>query len=126
MLWLGSGSFLLLKRSADGIEYTQAITSGRFFKMSGSPFLKGGDLLKGSVALVREQGQNFAILMVKDSVITDPSMREDMLAFGEQEFGVRTALMGERQHRTYGPDDIVRWLSSVYVEQLPWRDYSIN
>lgn len=82
--------------------------------------------MKGSLALVREQSQNFAILMVKDSVITDPSAREDVLAFGEQEFGVRTALMGEQQHRTYGPDDIVCWLSSVYVEQLPWRDYSIN
>lgn len=82
--------------------------------------------MKGSVALIREQGQDFAILMVKDSVIADSSAREDMLAFGEQEFGVRTALMGERQHRTYGPEDIVRWLSGIYVEELPWRDYSIN
>ena len=82
--------------------------------------------MKGSVALIREQGQDFAILMVKDGVIADPSLREDMIALGEHEFGVRTALMGERQHRTYGPDDIVRWLSSVSIAQLPWRDFSIN
>jgi hypothetical protein len=82
--------------------------------------------LKGSVALIQKQGQDFAILMVKDSVVTDPSLREEVIALGEHEFGVRTALMGERRHRTYGPDDIVRWLSSVYIEQLPWRDFSIN
>jgi hypothetical protein len=81
--------------------------------------------LKGKVALIREQGQDFAVLLVKDSVITNPAMRAEMMAFGEAEFGVRTALLGERG-RTWGPDDIVNWLGSVYVEQLPWREFTFR
>lgn len=82
--------------------------------------------MKGQVALVREQGQQFAVLLVQDHVITDPQLREEMLAFGAREFGVRVALIGERNLGTYGPDDIVRWLGSVYIEQLPWREFWMN
>jgi hypothetical protein len=81
--------------------------------------------MTGQVALVQEQGQNFAVLLVRPAVLTSPTRREEMMRFGEQEFGVRTALLGE-DGRTWGPDDIVRWLGGVYVEQLPWRQFSIN
>lgn len=81
--------------------------------------------MQGKVALVREQGQDFAVLLVKDHVLSSPALREDAMSFGESEFGVRTALVGE-QGRTWGPQDIVNWLSSVAVEQLPWRDFSLQ
>lgn len=64
------------------------------------------------------------ILLVKDRVIQDSNAREEMLGFAEREFGVRAALMGERNRQTYGPRDIVRWLEGVLFEQLPWREYS--
>lgn len=81
--------------------------------------------MDGEIALVHEQGQDFAILAVKTSVISNPSQREEMTAFGEREFGVRTALLAE-DGRSWGPRDIVDWLGGVFVEQLPWRRFSVN
>jgi hypothetical protein len=79
--------------------------------------------MKGMVALVREQGRNFAVMVVQDQVIDDPSLREEMMAFGETQWGVRTALVGETEHQTWGPSDIVGWLEGIYLEWLPWREY---
>jgi hypothetical protein len=81
--------------------------------------------VKGQVALVHEQGQDFAILLVKTSALRNPTQREELMAFGMREFGVRTALLGE-DGQTWGPADIVRWLEGVVVEQLPWRDFTRN
>ena len=44
----------------------------------------------------------------------------------QAQFGPRTAIMGERRHQTYGPDDIVRWLNGIHPAQLPWRDFTLN
>jgi hypothetical protein len=81
--------------------------------------------MKGEVALVHEQGQDFAILAVKSNVISSPQLREEMAAFGRQEFGVRTALLGENG-QTWGDKDIVNWLEGVLVEELPWREFSVG
>jgi hypothetical protein len=58
-------------------------------------------------------------------VITNPQERQEMTEFGRREFGVRTALLSE-DGRTWGDADIVDWLGSVFLEQLPWREFSIN
>jgi len=79
----------------------------------------------GKVALVREQGQDFAVLLVKDQVLNSPQTREDLLMFGQGQFGVRTALIGEHGG-TWGPTDIVDWLNSVAPEQLPWREFTVD
>jgi hypothetical protein len=81
--------------------------------------------MQGEVALIHEQGQDFAILAVKNNVISSPSLRQEMTAFGEQHFGVRTALLAE-DGRSWGPRDIVNWLEGVFTEQLPWRRFSID
>jgi hypothetical protein len=81
--------------------------------------------MSGEVALVKEQGQDFAILAVKNNVITNPTLREEMIAFGQREFGMRTALLAENG-RSWGPRDIVNWLQGVFVEQLPWRRFSVS
>lgn len=83
-------------------------------------------MMHGEVALVRERGQEFAVLAVRDSVINDPRQREEMRQFGEEQFGVRTALIGAEQGRTWGPGDIVRWLSNIHPAQLPWRAFTLN
>ncbi len=81
--------------------------------------------MQGRVAVVHEQGQDFAVLLVKEHVITSSALREEAMTFGEREFGARTALLDERG-QTCGPQDMVNWLSSIYVEQLPWRDFWIE
>ncbi len=80
--------------------------------------------MTGEVALVREQGQTFAVLAVKPHVVRSASERETMLAAGIEWFGVPTALLAE-DGRTWGPDDIVRWLQNVHVGRLPWRKFTV-
>lgn len=81
--------------------------------------------MRGQVALVREQGQDFAVVVVKDHVVRSPNERQQTIAWAEQEFGVRAVLMGEHGS-TWGDRDIVRWLENVPVEALPWREYTVN
>jgi hypothetical protein len=77
-------------------------------------------------APTREQGQDFVVVLVKDRVIHDPNERETLIQASQREFGLRAALMGERQRETYGPRDIVNWLDGIAFEQLPWREFSLN
>lgn len=77
------------------------------------------------MALVREQGQNFAVVVVADHVIQSVSEREQVSAFWAQELGCRVALFGARQHRTWGPRDIVTWLSGIDPRRLPWRQMNV-
>jgi hypothetical protein len=51
--------------------------------------------MTGEVALIREQGQTFAVLAVKPHVVRNPSEREALLATACGWFGVRTALLAE-------------------------------
>ena len=81
--------------------------------------------MRGTVAVVREQGQVFSVVAVKDSAL-NPGQREDTLQAAQTQFGPRTAIIGERRHQTYGPDDIVRWLHGVHPGQLPWREFTLN
>jgi hypothetical protein len=80
--------------------------------------------MQGEVALIEEQRQTFAVLAVKPYVIQNPTEREALTAAGQQWFGVRTALLAE-DGRTWGPNDIVRWLRNVQIDQLPWRSFSV-
>jgi hypothetical protein len=80
--------------------------------------------MTGEVALVREQGQTFAVLAVKPHVVSSPTERETVLRAARGRFGVRAALLAE-DGRTYGPNDIVRWLQNIHISQLPWRRFNV-
>lgn len=81
--------------------------------------------MRGQVALVHEQGQDFAVLAVRRNVIQDPEARSDLLQFCVSQFGVRGALLAE-DGRTWGPPDIINWLKNVPVAALPWRDLTVE
>lgn len=81
--------------------------------------------MRGQVALVQQQGQKFAVLAVKPSAIGDPQARDSLLRLCHTQFGVRSALLAE-DGRTWGPPDIVRWLSRVPAAALPWREFWIH
>jgi hypothetical protein len=78
-----------------------------------------------NVALVREQGVNFAVLAVKDHVVDSPTERETLVSQGAVWFGMPTVLIGERRHRIYGRPDIVRFLRNVQPSRLPWRQMTV-
>lgn len=79
--------------------------------------------MKGTVAIVREQGQTFSVVAVKDSAL-QPGQRERTLEAFQTEFGPRTAILGV-SGRSYGPTDIVRWLEGVHPSRLPWREFTL-
>jgi hypothetical protein len=86
--------------------------------------------VKGQVALVKEQGVSFAVVVVKPGVLHGSKSRKDeTVAAFSGEFGVPAVLMAQdsRGRATYyGRPDLVRFLSRIYPEQLPWRDFWMN
>jgi hypothetical protein len=77
-------------------------------------------------ALIREQGVNFAVVVVKKSVLTNLSRRDSVaLSFSRQYFGgVPVVLMAQSSNGVptyYGRPDLVKWLANVPVEVLPWK-----
>lgn len=86
--------------------------------------------MKGHVALVREQGVDFAVVAVKPQVLNKPKReKDDLVAAYSLEFGVPAVLMAQdaRGRATYyGLRDLVKFLSHVFVEQLTWREFTIR
>lgn len=77
------------------------------------------------IALVREQGINFAVASVKDYVIQNRSEADGLIAALSLRLGQPVVLLGAQRHRLYGRQDVVRFLSNVHPSQLPWRRIDI-
>lgn len=77
------------------------------------------------VALVREQGINFGVIVVQDRVIETPIQRDNLCRWWTIHLGCPVALMGAHRHRTYGRSDIVNWLASIDPSRLPWRQMTV-
>ncbi len=73
------------------------------------------------VALIREQGVEFGVVVVQDHIIDSPQERESLLRWWTAQLQRPIALLGGRRHRSYGRRDIVDWLNNVHPSQLPWR-----
>jgi hypothetical protein len=86
--------------------------------------------VKGQVALVRERGVDFAVVAVKRDTLSNRSKCDDMIQALSPHFGdVPVVLMEQDSRRIptyYGRPDIVRFLSNIFLEQLPWRNFSIK
>jgi hypothetical protein len=78
------------------------------------------------VALVREQGVEFGVVVVSDHVIDSPTEREKLLQGWTLELRRPVALLGAQRHRSYGRRDLVDWLSNVSPARLPWRQVTLN
>ena len=82
--------------------------------------------MKIIAAPTHEQGQDFVIGLVQDHVMYNSAECQKMVGYFERVFGQRAALVGERDHRTYGPRDIVAWLQNIDPARLPWREFSVS
>jgi hypothetical protein len=78
------------------------------------------------VALVREQGVEFGVVVVQDHVIDSPTERDNLLNWWTAELGRPVALLGGQRHRSFGRRDIVDWLRNVHPSRLPWRQMTVN
>jgi hypothetical protein len=81
-------------------------------------------------AKVTEQGVTFGIVIVKPHVLNSSQEQVGVRALGTQAFGpIPIVLMAQdsRGVPTYnGRPDIVRFLSNIFVEQIPWQHYSLS
>jgi hypothetical protein len=81
-------------------------------------------------AVIREQGQTFAVVVVKRHVLDSPSQaNQTITSFRPALPGMPVVLMGQdaRGRATYyGRRDIVDFLSNVSSDRIPWRRYTVT
>lgn len=81
-------------------------------------------------ALVKEQGVTFGIIIVKPYVLQNSNESESMRIFGNRAFGnIPIVLMAQNARGIptyYGRKDIVKFLTSVPLSVIPWREYSVS
>jgi hypothetical protein len=83
------------------------------------------------VALVQEQGVSFAVVLVKRQILDRGEAEKSQIAgdFSRRFGSVPVVLMVQDHKGTpiyWGRKDLVRWLSDVPFELLPWAKYSLN
>lgn len=80
-------------------------------------------------AMIREQGQTFAVVVVKPHVVQNQGAASEAIAGLTPVFGVPVVLMaqdGRGRPTFYGRPDIARFMSNVPLHAIPWREYTIN
>ena len=80
-------------------------------------------------AVIREQGQTFAVVIVKPHVVQNRAAAADAILSFTPVFGVPVVLMaqdGRGRPTFFGGQDIARFLSGVPLSAIPWREYTIN
>ena len=80
-------------------------------------------------AVIREQGQAFAVVIVKPHVVRSIPEATKTIAGLVPVFGVPVVLVAQDnlgRPTYYGRPDITRFLASVPMHRMPWRRYTLN
>jgi hypothetical protein len=81
-------------------------------------------------AVVTEQGLTFGIAIVRQSLLNNPTSRDQAIAeFSDVFGGIPTVLMAQDARGTptyFGRQDIVDFLASVPMEAIPWQRYTLQ
>ncbi len=81
-------------------------------------------------AVIREQGQTFAVVVVRRSVLDQTtSANSAVRSFSPVFPGMPVILMGQDSNGRptyYGRRDIVNFLSGISPSRIPWRRYTLN
>jgi len=88
--------------------------------------MEGAMTLQGAV--IREQGDTFAVVIVKKHVIDSTEAGRAIAAFQPVFLGLAVVLMTQdaRSTPTYnGRQDIARFLAGVPLEAIPWKQYTV-
>jgi len=78
-------------------------------------------------ALVREQNVTFAVAMMKDHVLNNPSIADQQIQAVAAALGCPlVVLMGERNRKLRGNrKDVIDFVARIDPSQLPWRKYTV-
>lgn len=78
-------------------------------------------------ALVREQNVTFAVAMMKDHVLNNPSTADHQIQAVAAALGCSlVVLMGERNRKLRGNrKDVVDFVARIDPSRLPWRKYTV-
>lgn len=84
-------------------------------------------MAKMTAALVREQNVTFAVVMVKNHVLDNPTTADRMIQSVSASLGCSlVVLMGESNRKLRGNRrDVVNFVSKVHPSRLPWKEYNI-
>ena len=80
-------------------------------------------------AIIKEQGVNFAIVIVKSHVLNRPDKDKIRARFSVAFNGLPVILMAQNYKgipKYYGKPDIVKFLASIHMYQIPWKTYTVN
>lgn len=80
-------------------------------------------------AIIKEQGQTFAIVIVKSHVLNSNNKDLASHEFSKYFPQMPIILMAQNSNGTptyYGRNDIVAFLSKLHVSQIPWKKYTFN
>ena len=80
-------------------------------------------------AVIKEQGVTFAITVVKPNVLNSPNREKIQARFSSVFDGLPTVLMAQDFNgvpKYYGRKDIVNFLASINMNQIPWKTYTVN
>lgn len=86
--------------------------------------------MKFQGAVIKEQGVKFAVVIVKKSVFDNSFERDKALASFSPFFpGLPVLLMAQDYSGNpsyYGRPDISRFLASVPLAAIPWKEYTVS
>ena len=86
--------------------------------------------MKFQASVIREQGVDFVIVVVKKNVVDNRNAAQGAMASFSPAFPQLPIVLMAQEHNGrpvfFGRDDIVRFLSNVPVEAIPWREYTVN
>ena len=80
-------------------------------------------------AVIREQWQEFAVVVVKQQVVSDRNLANEVIASYEPTFGRPVVLMAQDSRgraKWFGRSDIVRFMSRIAIHRIPWCKYTIH
>lgn len=80
-------------------------------------------------AIIKEHGVTFGLVVVRSHALESSTTRDDLILQASQAFGgIPTILMAQSggQTRYYGRPDLVRFMRTVPLANIPWKRYRLS
>ena len=87
-------------------------------------------MVKFQGAVIKEQGVKFAVVIVKSNIVQMQNEARDTIKNLSRFFpGIPVVLMAQDSRGIptyYGRPDIAKFLSSVPIRAIPWKEYTFS